>query len=315
MTPVGAEWLIRDSDPCDVFTPESLSDEQGLIQRTAEEFYRQELVPAVELLEQKDWGLARSLVKRCGDLGLLGTDVPERAGGVGLDKVSAVLVAEAVGPAASFAGTFGAQTGLAIVPLLWFGTSEQQEQYLGPLVSGAIVGAYCLSESGSGSDALSAHTTAKRAPDGSWVLNGEKMWITNGGFADLFVVFAKADSEAFSAFIVERTFPGVSIGKEEHKMGLFGSSTTPVILQDARVPAQNLLGELGRGHKIAFNVLNYGRFKLAAFCSGGAKCAIGEAAAYAIGRRQFGQPIAAFGAIRHKLAEMTIREYGLESML
>jgi alkylation response protein AidB-like acyl-CoA dehydrogenase len=315
MTPRGGEWLITETDPCDVFTPDSLSDEQRLIQRTAEEFYRQELQPAIEPLEQKDWRLARSLIKRCGDLGLLGTDVPERAGGVGLDKVSSVLVAQAIGPAASFAGTFGAQTGLAIVPLLWFGTSEQQEKYLGPLVNGTLIGAYCLSESGSGSDALGAHTTATRAPDGSWLLNGEKMWITNGGFADLFVVFAKVDGEAFSAFLVERTFPGVSIGKEEHKMGLFGSSTTPVILQDAKVPAQNLLGELGKGHKIAFNVLNYGRFKLAAFCSGGAKSAIGEATTYAIGRRQFGQPIAAFGAIRHKLAEMTIREYGLESML
>jgi len=225
------------------------------------------------------------------------------------------VVGEAVGWSASFATTFGAQTGLAVTPLVCFGTEEQKQKYLPRLVSGEIVGAYALSESGSGSDALGARTRATRQPDGSYTLSGEKMWITNGGFADLFIVFAKVDGEQFTAFLVERAFPGVGVGHEEHKLGLHGSSTTPVILQEARVPAANVLGEVGKGHKVAFNVLNYGRFKLAAMCSGGARGALGEAAAYAAERRQFGKPIASFGAIRHKLAEMAIREYAVESML
>jgi len=314
-TTKGGDWLINDVEPGHVFTPEMLGDDQRLIRRTAAQFLEQELAPTVDELEKKNWTLLRTLIRRCGELGLLGTDIPDEFGGVGLDRVTAVVVAEALGSAASFAGAFGAQTGLAIMPILWFGTREQQRKYLPPLVSGELIGAYCLSESGSGSDALAAHARAVREPDGSWTLNGEKMWITNGGLADLFIVFAKVDGEQFSAFLVERGFPGVSSGKEEHKMGLHGSSTTPLILQDAKVPAANLLGEIGRGHKIAFSVLDYGRFKLAGFCSGGARCAIGEAASYAVGRRQFGQPIAGFGAIRHKLAEMTVREYGVESML
>src|SRR5207249_1758531 len=194
-------------------------------------------------------------------------------------------------------------TSLAITPILWFGTEAQQQRYLPALVAGDTIGAYCLSESASGSDALGARAKATRQPDGSWLLNGEKMWTTNGGFADLFIVFAKVDGEHFSAFIVERGFPGVTSGKEEHKMGLHGSSTTPVILQDARIPAGNLLGEVGKGHKVAFNVLNFGRFKLGAMCSGGAQGAIGEAVKYAAQRKQFGQPIASFGAIRHKIGE------------
>ncbi len=206
---------------------------------------------------------------------------PRRCGGVGLDKAASIVTGEAVGRAASFATTFGAQTGLAITPLLCFGTDDQQQRYLPGLVSGDTVGAYALSESGSGSDALGAKARAARQADGSFLLSGEKMWITNGGFADLFIVFAKVDGEHFTAFIVERGFAGVSSGKEEHKLGLHGSSTTPLVLQDVPVPAANVLGEVGRGHKVAFNVLNYGRFKLAAMCSGGAKSVIGEAAAYA----------------------------------
>ncbi len=248
-------------------------------------------------------------------LGLLGTDVPESFGGVELDKVSSIIVGDVVGRCASFATTFGAQTGLAITPLLCFGTEDQKQRYLPKLVSGELIGAYALSESGSGSDALGARARATRQPDGSFVLNGEKMWITNGGFADVFIVFAKVDGEAFTAFIVERSFPGVSTGKEEHKLGLHGSSTTPLILQDAKVPAANVLGEIGKGHKVAFNVLNYGRFKLAAMCSGGAKEAIGEATKYAVSRKQFGKSIATFGAIRHKLAEMVIRAYATEAAL
>ncbi|MGB2717305.1 MAG: acyl-CoA dehydrogenase family protein [Vicinamibacterales bacterium] len=311
----GGGWLTEETDTGTVFTPEQLTDEHRLIAQTAAEFIDTEVEPAIERLEQKDWALARSLVQRCGELGLLGTDVPDALGGVGLDKVSSVLVGEAVGRSASFATTFGAQTGLAITPLLCFGSPEQQQKYLPGLVSGELVGAYALSESASGSDALGARARATKQPDGSYLLTGEKMWITNGGFADLYIVFAKVDGEHFTAFLVERSFPGVSTGKEEHKMGLHGSSTTPLILQDARVPAGNVLGEVGKGHKVAFNVLNYGRFKLAAMCSGGAKLAVAESARYASDRRQFGQPLATFGAIRHKLAEMTIREYAIESML
>jgi alkylation response protein AidB-like acyl-CoA dehydrogenase len=311
----GGDWLTSDTAPADAFTPEKRTDEHRLIAQTAEEFVAKEVAPALDELEKKNWAVARALVKRAGDLGLIGTDVPEDLGGVGLDKVSAVIVGEAVGTAASFATTFGAQTGLAIIPILCFGTPAQQQKYLTRIVAGDIVGAYCLSESTAGSDALGAKTVAKRQPDGSWRLTGEKLWITNGGFADLFIVFAKVDGEAFTAFLVERGFKGVSTGKEEHKMGLNGSSTTPVVLQDAEVPADNLLGEVGRGHKIAFNVLNYGRFKLAAMCTGGARATVAEAAQYAAARRQFGQPIASFGAIRHKLAEMTVRVYAAESML
>src|SRR5262245_48915616 len=283
----GGEWLLGDVPATSIFTREQLSEEHRLVGRTAAEFVAQEVTPALPALERKDWAQARALVGRAGDLGLIGTDVPERLGGVGLDKVAAIVVGEAIGPSASFATTFGAQTGLAIIPILCFGTEAQQEKYLPRIVSGEIVGAYCLSESASGSDALGARTRATRAPDGSWRLSGEKLWITNGGFADVFIVFAKVDGEAFTAFIVERGFPGVSSGKEEHKLGLHGSSTTPLILQDAHVPAENLLGEIGRGHKIAFNVLNYGRFKLAAMCSGGAVDTIGEATRYALSRRQF----------------------------
>ena len=311
----GGDWLTSDTAPADAFTPERRTDEHRLIAQTAEEFVAKEVAPALDELERKNWTVARALVKRAGDLGLIGTDVPEDLGGVGLDKVSAVIVGEAVGVAASFATTFGAQTGLAIIPILCFGTPAQQQKYLTRIVAGDLIGAYCLSESAAGSDALGAKTVAKRQADGSWRLSGEKLWITNGGFADLFIVFAKVDGEAFTAFLVERGFTGVSTGKEEHKMGLNGSSTTPVVLQDAEVPADNLLGEVGRGHKIAFNVLNYGRFKLAAMCTGGARATVAEAAKYAAARRQFGQPIASFGAIRHKLAEMTVRVYAAESML
>ena len=311
----GGLWLLEATEPASTFTPEKLSDEQRMMAQTALEFVRAEVMPALDELEQKNWDLARKLVRRCGEVGLLGCDVPEAFGGVGVDKVSSVVVAEAIGTAASFATTFGAQTSLAIMPMLTFATPEQQKKYLPGLAGGELVGAYCLSESGSGSDALGAKARATRQPDGSYLLNGEKMWITNGGFADVYIVFAKVDGEQFTAFIVERAFPGVSTGKEEHKLGLHGSSTTPVILQDARVPAENLLGAVGKGHKVAFNILNYGRFKLGAMCSGGAKGVIAEAVRYAAERKQFGQTIASFGAIKHKLGEMTVRAYVLESML
>jgi alkylation response protein AidB-like acyl-CoA dehydrogenase len=311
----GGAWLIEDAAASAVFTPERMSDEQRMIGRTTEEFVSSEVLPNLARLEEKDWTLARRLLRECADLGLVGIDVSERFGGVGLDKVTSIVVGERVAGSASFAASYGAQTGLTIMPILCFGTADQQERYLPKLVTAELVGAYALSESGSGSDALGARARATRQPDGSFVLNGEKMWITNGGFADIFIVFAKVDGEAFTAFIVERGFGGVTSGKEEHKMGLLGSSTTPLILQDARVPATNLLGEIGKGHKVAFNILNYGRLKLGAMCSGGAKRVLGEAARYAAERRQFGQPIASFGAIRHKLGEMTARLFALESAL
>jgi alkylation response protein AidB-like acyl-CoA dehydrogenase len=309
----GGSWLV--SDTTDIFTPERLNEDHRLIAATALEFMTNEVLPALERLEQKDWNLARELVAKSGSLGLIGSDVPEELGGLGLDKASSVIIGEAIGRSASFATTLGAQTGLTVIPILCFGTDEQKKKYLPGISSGEIVGAYALSESGSGSDALAARSRAARQADGSFVLSGEKMWITNGGFADLFIVFAKVDGESFSAFIIERSFPGVSSGKEEHKMGLHGSSTTPLILQEVKAPATALLGEIGKGHKVALNTLNYGRFKLAAMCTGGAKLILGEAAAYAITRRQFNEPIATFGAIRHKLGEMTARVYGVESAL
>jgi alkylation response protein AidB-like acyl-CoA dehydrogenase len=282
--------------------------------QTTAEFIDTEVLPKLDQLETKDWALARKLIRRCGELGLLGVNVPEQYGGLDLDKVSSLIVAERTSRSASFATTYGGQTNLCILPIVLFGTDAQKQTYLPKLVSGEFVGAYALSESGSGSDALAARTSATRAADGSWTLNGEKMWITNGGFADVIIVFAKVDGEEFTAFIVEKSFPGVSSGKEEHKMGLHGSSTTPIVLQDAKVPAGNVLGEIGKGHKVALNTLNFGRFKLGGMVVGGCRDAIGESARYARQRKQFGQPIAEFGAIKHKLGEMTARTYAIESL-
>ena len=310
----GGSWLLDETPASEVFTPEKVSDEHRLMAQTTDEFVDGEILPALDRLEAKDWDLARTLVRRAGELGLLGVPVAEEYGGLDLDKVSSLVVVERMARSASFATTFGGQANLCILPLVLFGTPAQKEQYLPKLVSGELVGAYALSESGSGSDALAAKTRATKQPDGSWVLNGEKMWISNGGFADVIIVFAKVDGEHFTAFIVERSFPGVSSGKEEHKMGLHGSSTTPIILQDARVPADNVLGEIGKGHKVALNTLNYGRFSLGAMCVGASRGAIGEAVKYAAQRRQFGQPIATFGAIKHKLGEMIARTYAIESL-
>jgi len=311
----GGEWLLIAAEPDSVLTPERVTDEQRLIGRTAEQFVENEVLPQLDRMEQKDWSVARRLLMRCGELGLLAVDVAEADGGMALEKATSMIMSERMARSASFATTFGAQANLTILPLSLFGTDAQKAKYLPKLMSGEIVGAYCLSESGSGSDALGAKTLAARQPDGSFVLNGEKMWITNGGFADVFIIFAKVDGEAFTAFIVERAFGGVTSGKEEHKMGQHGSSTTAIVLQNVRVPAENLLGEVGKGHKVAFNVLNFGRFKLGAMCGGGAKAAIGEAAQYAAQRKQFGQAIASFGAIKHKLGEMVVRTYAVESLL
>ena len=272
-------------------------------------------MPALPRLEAKDWALSRALMRKCGELGLLGL---ERAGAVRRPRSRQGVVARrrrahrALGLVCHHLRRPGQPH--ACCRIVLFGTEAQKAKYLPRLIAGEIIGAYALSESGSGSDALAAKTRATKQPDGSWRLSGEKMWISNGGFADLFIVFAKVDGEQFTAFIVERAFGGLSSGKEEHKMGLHGSSTTTILLQDVPVPAENVLGEIGRGHKVALNTLNYGRFSLGAMCAGGCRGAIGDAAKYAAGRKQFGQPIAAFGAIKHKLGEMTARTYAAESL-
>ena len=316
----GGEFLLSSSDPDGVFTPEQRTDEHRMIGDTVRGFVNNEVLPVLDQLEQKDWALNRQLVRRGAELGIMGADVAEEYGGLALDKVSSVVISEQISLSASFAATFGAHANLVILPLSLFGTEAQKQKYLPKLLSGEMIGAYCLSEPGSGSDALGAKARATKQPDGSFVLNGEKMWITNGGFADVFIIFAKVDGDpsigsGFSAFIVERAFGGLTSGKEEHKMGLHGSSTTPIILQDVRVPAENLLGEVGKGHKIAFNVLNFARYKLGAMCGGGAQGAIGQAAKYAGERKQFGQPIASFGAIKHKLGEMVVRAFAIESLI
>jgi alkylation response protein AidB-like acyl-CoA dehydrogenase len=322
----GGEWLLQPADADSAFAPERMTEEHRLIGRTAQEFVSNEVLPVLEKLEQKDWTLARQLVVRAAGLGLLGVDVPDAYGGLGLDKVTSLVVSERLARSASFGATFGAHANLTIVPLVLFGSEAQKKKYLPRLLSGEIVGAYGLSETGSGSDALGARTKATKQADGSYLLNGEKMWITNGGFADLFVIFAQVEDEdrgagaagekkvQFTAFLVERAW-GVKSGKEEHKMGLHGSSTTALIFQDVKVPAENVLGEVGKGHKVAFNVLNFARFKLGAMCSGGASAAISESAKYAATRRQFNTPIANFGAIKHKLGEMVVRTYAVESLL
>jgi alkylation response protein AidB-like acyl-CoA dehydrogenase len=321
----GGAWLLEESSAEGIFTPEQLTDEHRLMAQTTDEFIDAEVLPNLGRLENKEWNVARQLIRRCGELGLLGVDAPEEYGGLALDKTSSVVVAERISRAGSFAVTFGGQTNLSILPIVLFGTPEQKQKYLPGLVSGEIVGAYALSETGSGSDALAARTRATKQADGSWILSGEKMWISNGGFADLFILFANVDAasaetpapkaDKFTAFLVERGFAGLSSGKEEHKMGLHGSSTTAIVLQDVRVPAENVLGEVGRGHKVALNTLNFGRFKLGAMCVGGCRTAIGESARYAAQRKQFDQPIAAFGAIKHKLGEMIARTYAVESLV
>jgi len=310
----GASWLLEETEPSSVFTPEKLSEEHRLMAQTVDEFVEAEVLPQIDQLETKDWRLARALIRRAGELGLLGLSVPEQYGGLDLDKVSALVVSERIARSASLGAAYGAQANLCIIPIVIFGTDAQKQKYLPGLVSGETIGAYALSESGSGSDALAARTRATKQADGSWVLSCEKMWITNGGFADVFIVFAQADGDQFTAFIVERAF-GVVSGNEEHKMGLHGSSTTPILLQDVKVPADNLLGDIGKGHKVALNTLNFGRFKLGAMCSGGCRAVIGEAATYAKQRKQFGHAIADFGAIKYKLGEMTARTYALESLM
>ena len=310
----GGSFLISETRPEWVFSPEDLSEEHRMIAQTTTEYIEKEVVPHHARIEEKDYELQRELLQKAGELGLLGASIPEAYGGLGLDHVSSMLISEYISGQGSFVTTFGATTSIGTLPIVYFGTEEQKQKYLPKLATGEWVGAYCLSESGSGSDSLAAKTTARLNPEGThWVLNGEKMWISNGAFADVYIVFAKVDGEKFTGFIVERNDAGVSHGAEEHKMGQRGSSTTPILLQEAKIPKDRLLGEIGRGHIIAFNILNFGRFKLGAGAVGGGKRTLGLAAKYAAERRQFGTPIAQFGAIKYKLAEMAARLYAGES--
>jgi alkylation response protein AidB-like acyl-CoA dehydrogenase len=312
----GGEFLITDVAPEDVFTPEDFTDEHKMIYETAKDFGIKEVLPNVDQIEEKDDGLILSLLAKAGELGLLSTDIPEEYGGLGLDKVSTTVVTEALGGIGSFAVVYGAHTGIGSLPIVYFGNEEQKKKYLPKLGSGEWCGAYCLTESGSGSDALNAKTKAVLSEDGKYyILNGEKMFITNAGYASSFVVYGKVDGEEFTGFIVEKDFPGVSTGKEEKKMGVHGSSTRPLILEDAKVPVENALYEIGQGHKIAFNILNIGRWKLGAACVGACKLFLMESVKYANGRMQFKVPISSFGMIKTKMAKMAIRSYMCESMM
>jgi alkylation response protein AidB-like acyl-CoA dehydrogenase len=311
----GGAFLIEDHEPAEIFTPEDFTEEHRMIAETTRQFVDNEVVPRLDELEKKDWALARSLVKQAADLGLIGANIPEEYGGLGLDQTSGALIGENIGRCASFATTLGAESGIGLLPIIYFGTEAAKENYLPRIASGELITAYALTEAGSGSDAMAAKATAKLSADGThYILNGEKMFITNGGFADIFIVFAKVDGDKFSAFIVERQ-DGVTPGAEEHKMGIKGSSTTPLVLSDAIAPVENLLGEIGKGHKIAFNILNIGRFKLGAMCIGGMKLMVHEATRYANERQQFGKSISSFGAIKSKLGEMAIRTWVGESMI
>ena len=312
----GLEFLLREQAAAATFTPEDFSSEQRQIAATTEAFVQGEVLPALADMESQDFALVVAKMRQCAELGLFLADIPESFGGLELDKASSMLLAEKMAPAGSFAVTYAGQTGIATLPLVYYGTTEQKQRYLEKLTNGEWIGAYCLTEPECGSDPLSARTTAILSADGRhYRLNGVKQFITNAAFADLFTVFAKIDGEHFSAFLVERTFPGLRVGPEERKMGYKGSSTAQVLLDDVPVPAENLLGKPGQGHKIAFNVLNIGRLKLAATVTGTAKSALAMAAAYAGERRQFGRPIAAFGAIREKLADMAAATFAAESLV
>jgi alkylation response protein AidB-like acyl-CoA dehydrogenase len=311
----GGAFLIEERKPEDVFTPEDFTEQHLLIAQTAEEFANKEIVPNIEKMEHKEFSINRELLKKAGELGLSGVDVPEAYGGMQMDKVTSAIIADRVAKYGGFSTTWGAHTCIGTLPIVYFGTEEQKKKYLPGLASGEVVGAYALSESSSGSDALNCRTRAVLSADGKhYLLNGEKMWITNAGFADLYIVFAKVDGEKFTAFIVERGFPGFSVGAEEHKMGIRGSSTCPLVLSDCRVPAENVLGEVGKGHHIAFNVLNVGRFKLGAACIGSARNCIESATAYAKQRKAFGKVIADFGLIREKLANIAAGIFAGEAM-
>jgi alkylation response protein AidB-like acyl-CoA dehydrogenase len=311
----GCAFLVRAAGEESVFCPEKFSEEQELFGKTARDFVEKEVVPHVEELERQDSDKMVELLRKAGEVGLLMIDIPEAYDGLGVDKTTSMIVSESLSKYASFSVAYGAHTGIGSLPLIYFGTPEQKRRWLPKLATGEFLAAYALTEPGSGSDALAAKTTAVLTEDGEhYVLRGTKMWITNAGFADLFTVFCQVDGHKFSAFLVESTREGLSLGAEEKKMGIKGSSTRQVNLDDVKVPVENLLGEVGKGHKIAFNILNIGRFKLGVGVLGGSKYAMELATSYAAERRQFGQPIIEFGAIREKLAEMAARVFVLESM-
>jgi alkylation response protein AidB-like acyl-CoA dehydrogenase len=312
----GGEFLITDQTAAEVFTPEDFTDEHRMIGDTCRQYIDNEVVPNLPRLEGHEWDVARELLQKAGELGLLGANIPEDLGGMALDQTSGCIIAEMVGRGSGFGSTYGAQTSIGLLPILYWGSEELKKEWVPKIISGEVVSAYCLTESGSGSDALGAKCVAKLTEDGQhYVLNGEKMWITNGGFADVYLVFAKVDGEKekFSCFLVPRS-ENCRPGAEEHKLGIKSSSTTAVILSDAKIPVGNLIGNVGDGAKIAFNVLNVGRFKLGASVTGGAKLALHEAIRYANERHQFNKPISSFGAIKHKIAEMAIRTWVAESI-
>ncbi len=312
----GGSFLTEERDPQDVFTPEDLSEEQRQIAKTASEFAINEVLPFTDEIEAKNFEISKGLLRKAGELGLMAVDVPEAYGGLEMDKMTSAVVAESISKLASFSTAFSAHAGIGTLPIIWYGTEAQKQKYLPKLATGEWIAAYALSEATSGSDALNCRTSAVLSADGEhYILNGEKMWITNSGFADVFTVFAKIDGEKFSAFIIDRDTPGFAIGPEEHKLGIRGSSTCPLILSDCMVPVENLLGEAGKGHHIAFNVLNIGRLKLGAACLGGARHSMLDAIRYANERKAFGKSIAEFGLIQEKLAESAAGVYAGECLL
>jgi butyryl-CoA dehydrogenase len=316
----GGSFLIQDHNLEDVFTPEDLSDEHQQIAQTTQEFAKNEILPNVEKIEHKEFAVTRELIRKACEIGIANVDIPEQYGGSDMDKISSAIIAEHMSVSGSFSVSFGGHVGIGTLPIVYFGTPEQKAKYLPKLATGEWIAAYALSESTSASDAMNARTKAVLSPDGKeWILNGEKMWITNGGFADVYIIFAKVDGSeeeprGFSAFIVERNFPGLQAGAEEKKMGIRGSSTTPIILNDCRVPKENLLGEIGRGHVIAFNTLNIGRYKLGAGVIGGARNSLNQAVVYAKQRKAFGKTLSDFGIIKEKLANMAVGIYTGECM-
>jgi len=312
----GGSFLLESPLPGDVFTPADLTDDQKLIGQTAEEFVVKEVLPLAKDLENKKPGLMAELVKKGGEVGLMGGGVPEEFGGAGLDKISTTVLTEKLSLYGGFAVTHGAHAGIGTLPIVYFGTEAQKKKYLPKLATGEWIGAYCLSEPQAGSDAQNSLTRAELNKEGThYILNGQKMWITNGGFADIYIVFAKIDGEKFTAFIVERSFPGFKPGNEEHKMGIHGSSTTPIFLENCKVPKENLLHEIGRGHIVAFNILNAGRFTLGASCVGASKYVLMTASRYAKERKAFGKQIGDFGLMKEKLAEMAVQLFAVESMV
>ena len=311
----GGSFLIEEHHPADVFTVEDLSEEHRQIAQTTQEFAQNEILPNIEKIEHKDFATTRALIRKACEIGIANVDIPEEYGGSEMDKISSSIIAEYLSVSGSFSVSFGGHTGIGTLPIVYFGIKEQKAKYLPKLATGEWIAAYALSESTSASDSLNARTKAVLSPDGKeWILNGEKTWITNGGFADVFIVFAKVDGEKFSAFIVERNFPGFQSGAEEKKMGIRGSSTTPIIMNDCRVPKENLLGEIGKGHVIAFNTLNIGRYKLGAGVVGGARNSLQNSIGYAKQRKAFGKTLADFGIIKEKIARMAAGIYTGESM-